>query len=147
VSTSAASATVAFDAEAIAAIVAHAKQESPRECCGVLVGRASSILQAVAVRNVSEDQNRFVIDPAGHIAARRAARDASLQIVGFYHSHPHSPPTPSARDRTEASYDGYYAIAGLEGGQVTVRLYMCAAGRFVDAAFVTVPRSGRRAGS
>jgi proteasome lid subunit RPN8/RPN11 len=64
--------------------------------------------------NLSADPNRFVIDPADHIAARRDARDRGLAVVGFYHSHPHSEPTPSPTDIAEVTYDGcLYLIVSL----------------------------------
>src|SRR5262245_28744424 len=89
---------------ALEAILRHAERASPRECCGVLVGRDDEILQAVAARNVADDPNRYVLDPADHIAIRRDARAAGLAVIGFYHSHPHSAAHPSATDLAEATY-------------------------------------------
>ena len=60
-----------------------------------------------APRNLSDDPNRFLLDPKDHIDARRAARARGLEVVGFYHSHPHSEPEPSIADLAEATYPGY----------------------------------------
>lgn len=98
----------------IARVLEHAEEAAPSECCGVLIGSGEKIEQAVRAGNLSGDPNRFVIDPRDHIAARRDARARGLQVVGFYHSHPHSDPTPSAADTAEASYDGcLYLIVSL----------------------------------
>lgn len=120
---------------ALEAVLRHAERANPRECCGVLVGREDEILQAVEARNLSEDPNRYLLDPADHIAIRRNARAAGLAVVGFYHSHPHSAARPSATDQAEAAYpDHLYLIVGVD----EVRLFRLARGNFVETPFVTV---------
>src|SRR5262245_14836925 len=120
---------------ALDAIRRHAERVKPRECCGVLVGRDDEILEAREGRNLADDPNRYLLDPADHIAIRRSARAAGLAVVGFYHSHPHSAARPSATDQAEATYpDHLYLIVGAE----EVRLFRLAGGNFVEAPFVTV---------
>jgi len=105
-------------------LIAHAREEAPRECCGMLLGRSDAIVGAVRAVNLSESPSRFLINPENHIRARREARAAGLEMVGFYHSHPHSTAEPSATDLAEASYADYlYLIVGLVGGEADVRLY------------------------
>jgi proteasome lid subunit RPN8/RPN11 len=112
----------------LSAVAAHAREASPAECCGVLLGAADRIFETVRARNLSDDPNRFVIDPQDHIAARRDARVRGLQVVGFYHSHPHSEPSPSAADIAEASYDGcLYLIVSLVS-EPAARLFQMNAG-------------------
>src|SRR2546428_1991157 len=99
----------AFDA-----IVAHAREAAPAECCGLLLGRGDEIVEAVRTRNIAEQPTRFLIDPKDHIDGRRDARRRGIDVVGFYHSHPHSPAEPSDTDRAEASYaDHLYLIVSL----------------------------------
>src|SRR5213593_4837429 len=99
-------------------LVAHARETSPDECCGVLLGRGHEILEAVRARNVATSAaTRFLIDPKDHIDARREGRARGLEILGFYHSHPGGSALPSETDRAEASYpDSLYAIVGLCAG-------------------------------
>src|SRR4051812_32287507 len=88
--------------DAVDAIVAHAREAAPAECCGLLLGSPASIVEAARTRNIATDStSRFLIDPKDHIDGRREARRRSLEVVGFYHSHPRSPAVPSARDRAE----------------------------------------------
>jgi proteasome lid subunit RPN8/RPN11 len=95
-------------------IVAHARDAAPAECCGLLVGRSGEIVDATPTRNIAEGVSRFVIDPKDHIDGRREARRRGLEVVGFYHSHPHSPAEPSPTDVAEASYpDHLYLIVSL----------------------------------
>ena len=106
------------------AVVAHAREAAPRECCGLLVGSAAAIVSAVRAKNLAESPPRFLIDPKDHIDARRNARSRGLDVVGFYHSHPASAPEPSATDLAEASYPNHvYLIVGLQDEAAETRLY------------------------
>ena len=112
--------------------VAHAREAAPDECCGLLLGCGGEIVEAVRARNAADDPaRRFLIDPADHFAALRAARERGLDVVGFYHSHPASPAEPSARDLAEFSYPGHlYLIVSLEAEPADVRLFRFTAGKF-----------------
>ena len=122
------------------AIVAHARETAPAECCGLFLGGGEEIVEAVRARNVADDPaTRFLIDPADHFAAIRTARERGLEVVGFYHSHPISPPEPSERDRAEFSYAGHlYALVSLRVEPAEVRLFRFDAGNFRRVPFVTV---------
>jgi proteasome lid subunit RPN8/RPN11 len=102
------------------------------ECCGLLLGHDDEIVESVRARNVAGDPaTRFLIDPADHFAALRAARSRGLEVVGFYHSHPASPAEPSARDVAEFSYPGHlYLIVSLQSVPADVRLFRFNDGRF-----------------
>jgi proteasome lid subunit RPN8/RPN11 len=122
------------------AIVAHARETAPAECCGLFLGRGEEIVEAVRARNVADDRTiRFLIDPADHFSARRAARARGLEVTGFYHSHPGTAAEPSARDLAEFSYAGHlYGIVSLRVEPAEVRLFRFDAGNFHRVSFVTV---------
>jgi len=121
-------------------LIAHAHQESPRECCGILLGRDDEIVEARHARNVaSSPATRFIIDPKDHIDARRDGRARGLEVLGFYHSHPHGAAVPSATDVAEAAYPGsVYAIIGLGAEPPEVRVFEFADGNFQERPLVTV---------
>jgi proteasome lid subunit RPN8/RPN11 len=83
-------------------VLAHARDEAPNECCGLLLGDSDQVERARRARNLRESPTRFLIDPADHFAALREAREAGLRVVGAYHSHPRSPSVPSETDLAEA---------------------------------------------
>ena len=115
------------------AVIAHAKECQPRECCGILLGTTDHITEAVRAGNLSASPTRFVIDPKAHIEARRTARAQGLQVVGFYHSHPHSPALPSATDLAEAQYPGcVHLIVGFVEGTPEIRIFNYADGRAAE---------------
>jgi proteasome lid subunit RPN8/RPN11 len=128
-------------ARVLEAILAQARAAAPAECCGVLLGHDHAITDAVAVPNIAGSPNRYQLDPKGHIDARRDARTRGADVVGFYHSHPHSAASPSLTDVEEASYPGHlYLIAGVgPAGQEEIRVYRLDAGNFREEPFVTVP--------
>ena len=105
----------------------------------MLLGTSGEITEAVPTRNLAGDPHRFLIDPQGHIDARREGRRRGLEIVGFYHSHPHSPAVPSATDLAEATYPGHlYAIVSLVAEPAEVRIYWFDSGSFVGVPFAAV---------
>jgi proteasome lid subunit RPN8/RPN11 len=105
-------------------IVAHARAALPAECCGLLLGRGDRISEASRAPNLSADTNRFLIDPKAHIDIRREARRRDLEVLGFYHSHPHSPAQPSTADLAETSYrEQVHLIVSLQTEPPAVRLF------------------------
>jgi proteasome lid subunit RPN8/RPN11 len=114
----------------LAAIVGHAEEAQPAECCGVLVGSEHAILESCRAQNLAQDPNRFLIDPRDHIEARRTARDRGLEVVGFYHSHPRSAPYPSPTDVAEATYpECVHLIVTLSPELPAARLFSIAGDR------------------
>ena len=97
---------------------------APRECCGVLLGVGNRILAAIPGRNLAASPTRFELDPRDHIAARRQARAAGQEVLGFYHSHPATPPRPSPTDVAEWSYPELVAvIVGPSDGSMEARAF------------------------
>jgi desampylase len=122
------------------ALIDHAREAAPDECCGLLLGRKGEIVETVRARNIApEPATRFLIDPADHFGAIRTARARSLEIVGFYHSHPRSAPEPSPRDLAEFDYpDHLYVIVSVRTGPAEVGMFRLASGTFQPVSFVTV---------
>ena len=109
------------------ALRAHGEQTYPYECCGVLLGRAAdgrnTVHQIVQAGNTRTDSahNRYHISPVELIRIQRQARAASLDIVGFYHSHPDHPAQWSSTDIAEAHWLGCsYVITRIAQGKVDV---------------------------
>ena len=94
---------VRIPAAVIAEMLAHAREESPNECCGLLVGRRGAVARAVRARNLEAGPTRYLIDPQDHIDAMKDAREEGLQVIGAYHSHPAGAAAPSPSDIAEAS--------------------------------------------
>jgi proteasome lid subunit RPN8/RPN11 len=123
--------------EASDAIVAHAREALPDECCGLLIGSPALIERAHRARNLDASPTRFLIDPRDHFAAIHAARAIGLDIVGVYHSHPATSATPSPADVSEATYSQYvYVIVSPRIDPAEVRLFRWQAEAFVEESLV-----------
>jgi len=120
-------------------IAAHAELTVPDECCGLLVGTSTGIVDSVRSANLADDPTRrFLIDPKTHIETRRRASERGLAVVGFYHSHPLSAPVPSVTDLEGASYpDHWYLIARPLDTGCEARLFRLDGGRFVEVELAT----------
>jgi proteasome lid subunit RPN8/RPN11 len=120
-------------------MLAHARAEAPRECCGLLIGQGESVVRSVRARNLDVKATRYLVDPEDHFAAIRAARAEGLEVIGAYHSHPSSAPVPSATDIAEASSgpDFLYVIVSLIGDDV--RAYRMELGTFTPRPLTLTP--------
>jgi proteasome lid subunit RPN8/RPN11 len=108
-------------------ILAHALAGYPFEVCGVLVGDGAEssrrVVKALRVENGERESPRvrYQIAPEDLMRIQRQEREAGLEIVGYYHSHPDHPARPSETDRriaAEGLSDGViHVVIGVEGGQ------------------------------
>lgn len=99
-------------------MVAHALEERPHECCGMLAGKNGVITRLFRATNVAENKNvRYEVDGAEVIRILHEIDDAKMEHLGIYHSHPRSEGYPSATDRRLAAYDVLYFVVGLSGGE------------------------------
>lgn len=126
--------------DALDRIVAHATEEKPNECCGLLIGTAEFVQDVVRARNAHRSPTRFQVEPADQFAAIRKARAAGLEVVGAYHSHPNGPSGPSELDRVRLNDPTQvHVIVSLAHGTRTVRAFRFSDGNFSQLEFVPVP--------
>jgi proteasome lid subunit RPN8/RPN11 len=94
----------------------HAQQSPVHEVCGLLGARDGVPVHCYPVANVAADPQRlFAMDPAQQIAALRTLRERGEELFAIYHSHPTTPPQPSAIDLAQARYpEALYLIISLQ---------------------------------
>ena len=93
-------------------MVAHAREESPLECCGVIGGTQNRALMTFRTRNADQSQVHYTIHPEDQYKALREIEDAhGWDILGFYHSHPMSEAFPSPTDIRHAVESGYSEVS------------------------------------
>jgi proteasome lid subunit RPN8/RPN11 len=110
--------------EQLEQMLQHAGRDYPSECCGVMLGKpdgeAKIVSEVVGIRNLrtdpfkaqkllpvnspetETDHNRFLIDVEELLRVTKSARERSLDVIGYYHSHPDHPARPSEYDRQHA---------------------------------------------
>ena len=119
--------TIQFRREHLEAMIAHAREAAPAECCGLVGGffgnRAASLYR---LRNVTADPEvRYEAAPEDLFAAQRTMRERGEELLAIYHSHPRaSNPSPSETDIRQAFYpSATYLIIGLAGGGPTINAF------------------------
>ena len=109
------------------AIIAHTREASPHECCGLIGGTAGGTAQTIyRTRNIAADPLvAYEAAPEDLFAAQRAMREREEELLAIYHSHPRSSdPQPSATDVRLAYYPtAVYLIVGLGGEEPCLRAF------------------------
>ena len=116
--------------EQSAELIAHAREEAPNECCGMIGaidGEATSIYRA---RNAEASPLRYNLDPADQFKIMTTMEERGEDLAAIYHSHTKSPAYPSQTDINLAAYpDTIYIIVTLLDGEEPVRGYSIDDGR------------------
>jgi proteasome lid subunit RPN8/RPN11 len=94
----------------------------PAECCGVLggrmVGESKEVSRLVATVNQrTDDPRRYLISPEELLRTTADLRRSALEVLGYYHSHPDHPATPSEFDSQNAWPWYSYIIVRVDGGR------------------------------
>lgn len=116
-------------------VVAHAREDAPNECCGVLAVEAGPPVRAVRAyraRNTAASPLRFEIDGREVLRLIERIEDEGLELGAIYHSHTRTAPYPSQTDiNFAAHWPGVeWLIVGLaDGADPGVRSYLIDDGR------------------
>lgn len=91
-------------------IVSHAEAESPREACGLLLGK-DEVKLAFGVPNIHPYPERaYMMDPKSQLHVFQEQERLRLELLAIYHSHPQGHPKPSLDDLEQAYYRVPYVI-------------------------------------
>ena len=113
-------------------LVAHAREEVPNECCGVIRLQDGVVRDVRRAGNERNSPYGYSLDPASLLAAFNAAEEG--YGVAIYHSHPRSAAEPSQTDINLAEYPEYlYVIVSL-AGEPDVRAWQIADGKVTEEA-------------
>jgi proteasome lid subunit RPN8/RPN11 len=85
---------IRIESEPWEAMVAHARQTYPDECCGAMLGSIDGAGKTVRVALPLENAfdgaqaTRYELHPQDLLAADKAASARHMDLIGIYHSHP-----------------------------------------------------------
>ena len=85
---------IRIETEPWGAMVTHARETYPNECCGAMLGSIDGEQKVVHVslrlRNSFNGAQaaRYELRPEDLLAADKAARERQMDLIGIYHSHP-----------------------------------------------------------
>ncbi|HUW96685.1 MAG TPA: M67 family metallopeptidase [Anaerolineae bacterium] len=106
-------------------MISHARDEAPREACGILAGRNGRVLRIYRTRNASRSPTSYSLGPDQQFRVFKDIENRGLELLGIYHSHPSSPATPSDRDVEQAYYPevSYILISVADPAEAQVRAF------------------------
>ena len=115
-------------------VIAHAREDAPNECCGMIASRDGEAVAVHRARNKAASPLRYEIDGMEQYKIQSAIEDAGLELGAIYHSHTRSAPEPSQTDINLAFYpEALYVIVGLEHDEADVRAWSIVHGQVAEA--------------
>ena len=96
-------------------MITHAREDDPKECCGILAGSNGRFQKLFRMTNVDASPYRFSWDSKELFQVWREMEDYNWDHRAVYHSHTHSPAYPSDTDVRLAGWpEACYVIISLE---------------------------------
>jgi proteasome lid subunit RPN8/RPN11 len=99
------------------AMIVHALEDRPNECCGMIGGAGGVATKVIPVLNSAASPLRYEMDPKGQFDALQEI-ESDGDLLGIYHSHTKSAAYPSQTDVNQAQNwpEPIYVIVSLADG-------------------------------
>jgi len=95
-------------------IVAHARENLPNECCGMVGGDNGEARTVYRAENAEGSPFRYSIDAKEQFRMMKEIEAAGEELAAIYHSHTKSPAYPSQTDVNLAGWpEAVYLIVSL----------------------------------
>jgi [CysO sulfur-carrier protein]-S-L-cysteine hydrolase len=125
-------------------VLAHARRQPHRECCGILAGQDDIITCAFPAKNVAADPVwNYVIAPKDFARLMTEFRNRNLQFLGIYHSHPHwmDLNEPSPKDIALACHDDavHFIVTPRPYATTPIRAFSIQGGRATELEIQVLP--------
>ena len=117
-------------------MVAHAREDLPDECCGMVAGLDGEATEVIRVANAAASPLRYEMDPKAQYEAWKSIEDGGRELLAIYHSHTKSAAYPSQTDVNQAVAwpDQVYLIVSLADEEAPdVKGYLLKDLRIADA--------------
>jgi proteasome lid subunit RPN8/RPN11 len=103
-------------------LIAHAREDDPNECCGMIGGRDGAAVTIYRASNAEGSPLRYNLDPSDQFRIMTEMEEKGEDLAAIYHSHTKSPAYPSQTDINLATYpDALYLIVSLLEGEEPIR--------------------------
>jgi [CysO sulfur-carrier protein]-S-L-cysteine hydrolase len=110
-------------------LIAHAREDAPDECCGMIAASGGRAVALYRARNAAASPLRYEINGHEQYRIQMEIEDRGWDLGAIYHSHTRSAPYPSQTDINLAFYpEALYLIVGVAGSEPELRAF-----RIVDA--------------
>jgi proteasome lid subunit RPN8/RPN11 len=119
-------------------MVAHAREDLPNECCGLVGGRDGEATAVIRIANSAASPLRYEMEPQEQYNALKTIEDEGGELLAIYHSHTKSAAYPSQTDVNQAVMwpEQVYVIVSLADADAPdVKAYLLQDLRIADAEF------------
>jgi len=115
-------------------MVAHAREEAPNECCGLVASSNGDVKRVYRAANAERSPVKYVVDPRDQIRIQNEIDDHGWELGAIYHSHTRTGPFPSQTDINLARNwpDPLYVIVGVAGEAPDVRAFRIVDGQVTE---------------
>jgi proteasome lid subunit RPN8/RPN11 len=83
-------------------MVAHAREDVPNECCGMVAGKGDEAVEVIRGVNAAASPLRYEMTGQAFYDMFTAIEEKDLDLVAIYHSHTKSAAYPSQTDVNQA---------------------------------------------
>jgi proteasome lid subunit RPN8/RPN11 len=106
-------------------MVAHAIEDAPNECCGIIAGKDGRATKLYRAKNAEASPYRYSVDPKDLLRIFRECEENEWSFLAIYHSHTASEAYPSPTDVRLAFWpEAYYVLVSLaDKDKPVVRAY------------------------
>ena len=95
-------------------MIAHALEDAPSECCGIIAGQDGRAVKLFRAQNAEASPYRYNVDPKDLFRIHRECDENGWEFMVIYHSHTASEAYPSATDVRLAFWpEAYYVLVSL----------------------------------
>ncbi len=102
-------------------MVAHAREDAPNECCGIVAAKDGRAVKLFRARNAESSPYRYSVDPKDLFRIHKECDENGWEFFILYHSHTASPAYPSPTDVRLAYWpECYYAVVSLADAESPV---------------------------
>jgi proteasome lid subunit RPN8/RPN11 len=125
---------LALPAAFIAEMIAHAQEDAPKECCGIIAGADGVATKLFRAKNAEASPYRYSVDPQDLFRIHRECEESGWDFLAIYHSHTASEAYPSPTDVRLAFWpEAYYVLVSLMRPETpVVRAYRIAEGAVTE---------------
>ena len=99
-------------------IIQHAKDEFPRECCGIIEGDGDLVTNIYPMKNHSDDPIAFWANSSEQFLIESKIKANKHQVLAIYHSHPTDYSYMSTTDQIFAQkrLASFTVVVGMKDG-------------------------------
>ena len=115
-------------------IIAHALEDAPNECCGIIAGEDGRAVKLFRAKNAEASPYRYSVEPKDLFRIFRECDENGWSFLAIYHSHTASEAYPSPTDVRLAFWpEAYYVLVSLQdAGKPVVRAFRILDGEITE---------------